>query len=54
MLLKNALSLFMEMNLKTIVMNGVKASDWIHDVLDNEEVDTNDDFACDEGDMLDT
>ena len=27
---------------------------WILDVLNNEEAHMNDDFACDEGDMLDT
>ena len=38
------------MNLKMIVMNCIKTND----VFDNEEVDTNDDLACDEGAMPDT
>ena len=54
MLLKNALSFSMKMNLKAIVMNCIKTNDWILDILYNEKVDVNDDLACDEGDMLDT
>ena len=49
-LLTNAFSFSMKMNLKMIVMTCVKTND----VFDNEEVDMNDDLACDEGDMLDT
>ena len=53
MLLKDALPFSMKMNLKVIVMNCIETNDWILDIFNNEEVDMNDDFACDECDMLD-
>ena len=49
MLLNNAFSFSMKMNLKITVMKCIKTTD----VFDKEEVDVNDDLACDEGDMLD-
>ena len=54
MLLKIAFSFAVKMNLKAIVMNGVKTNHWTLDILYNEKVDMRDDLACDEGDMLDT
>ena len=42
------------MNLKMILTNGIETDDWILDVFNNEEVHMNDDFASDEGDVLDT
>ena len=52
-LLKNALPFSMKMNLKMIVVNCIETNAWILDIFNNEEVDMNEDFACDECDLLD-